>query len=91
MYPILDYVQIVKINRSFLKLGVETKLKQVRVRFDKTDLLIISEFELGNDQNTPISTALDNGGIITTSIVWRTHMVWIAGLLCWQLHGVGIM
>ena len=55
-------MQIVKIYSSFLKLGVETKLKQVHVRFDKTDLLIISEFELGNDQNTHIFVALDNEG-----------------------------
>ena len=84
-------MQIVKINSSFLKLGVETKLKQVRVRFDKTDLLIISEFELGNDHNTPISAALDNGGIITTGYCLVDEYAFRACPLSGQLHGASII
>ena len=84
-------MQIVKINSSFLKLGVETKLKQVRVRFDKTDLLIISEFELGNDQKTPISASLDNGGIITTGYCLEDAYIFRACPLSGQLHGASII
>ena len=51
-------MQILKIKSSVLKVSVETKLKQVRVRLR----LIVSKFELGNDQNTHIFVALDNEG-----------------------------